>query len=357
MSLIAAELSSGAWERFAVDLAFLCGLTLLLCLSAPTLAGVLRVIDHPDGRRKRHARPTPLIGGLAIVAPFVVYCGALALDNPGDRLYPALAATAAAFFILGLLDDRQGIKPRYRLALAAVIALVVINIDPDRFVIDQLRFTFVSGPIPLYPFSFLFTALCLIGLVNAVNMADGINGLALGACLIWTLLLVVYGPADLAPLLAAFAAALAITLGFNLRGRLFLGDSGTYAITMVVAIVAIDAYNQAPARLPADVVALWFLVPVLDCLRLMVWRAAARRSPFDADKHHLHHFLLRRMSPGRVLACYLAMIGLPGVLALVWPQGTLAWAAAVLAVYIAIVVRATSPAVRRWFRAPQRRSP
>ncbi len=355
MTLIASGLSDGIWARFVVDFVFLCGLTLLLCLSAPTIANVLRVVDHPDGRRKRHARPTPLVGGLAIVAPFVVYCGALALDNPDDRLYPALAVTAAAFFVLGLVDDQHDIKPKYRLALATVIALVVLNIAPDQFVVTGLRFTFASSPLGLYPFSLLFTALCLIGLVNAMNMADGINGLALGACLIWSLLLVVYGPPELAPLLAAFAAALAITLGFNLSGRLFLGDSGTYAITMVVAIVAIYAYNRAPANLPADVVALWFLVPVIDCLRLMVWRVASRRSPFDPDKHHLHHFLLRRMAPRWVLVCYLALIGVPAVLALAWPAWTLAWAGLVAAVYAAIVLRATSPLLRRWLRSPQRR--
>jgi UDP-GlcNAc:undecaprenyl-phosphate GlcNAc-1-phosphate transferase len=341
--------------RFVMDFVFLCGMTLLLCVSAPTIASVLGVVDHPDGRRKKHAAPTPLIGGLAIVAPFIVYCVAMALDNVGDRLYPALALTSAAFFALGLADDQHDVKPKYRLALATVISLVVLNVSPDEFMVESLQFTFADRAVGLYPFSLLFTALCLIGLVNAMNMADGINGLALGMCLIWTVLLVVYGPADLSPLLVAFAAALAITLVFNLAGRLFLGDSGTYAISMVVAMLAIYSYDRSPTTLRADVVALWFLVPVLDCLRLMAWRALSGRSPFSADKHHLHHFLGRWMAPRWVLLVYLSLIGVPCALAIAWPSWTLAWGLLVLVVYAAILFRATRPMLRRWLRSPQRR--
>lgn len=355
MTLIGPDVLGAAWTRFAIDLVFLCGVTWLLCASAPTIAGVLGVVDHPDGRRKKHATPTPLIGGLAIVAPFVVYCVTLSLDDVGNRLYPALAVTASAFFALGLADDQHDIQPKYRLALATVIALVVLNIAPDDFLVESLLFTFAGAPAGLYPFSLLFTALCLIGLVNAMNMADGLNGLALGMCLMWTILLVIYGPAELTPLLVAFAAALAITLAYNLAGRLFLGDSGTYAISMVVAVLAIYAYDRSPTTLRADIVALWFLVPVLDCLRLMAWRALSGRSPFSADKHHLHHFLRRWMAPGWVLVSYLALIGVPCSLALAWPDLTLAWGALVLVVYGAIVLRATRPVLRRWLRSPQRR--
>lgn len=68
------------------------------------------------------------------------------------------------------------------------------------------------------------------------------------------------------------AAALAVTLVFNLRGRLFLGDSGSYALSFVVAMLAIYTYDVGFTRLPADLVALWFLIPVVDCLRLMAKR-------------------------------------------------------------------------------------
>jgi UDP-GlcNAc:undecaprenyl-phosphate GlcNAc-1-phosphate transferase len=342
------------WTRFAIDLVFLCGMTWLLCASAPTIAGVLGVVYHPDGRRKKHASPTPLIGGLAIVAPFVVYCVTLAMDDPGNRLFAALAVTASAYFALGLADDQHDVKPKYRLALATIIALVVINIAPDDFQVDALKFSVSSLSFGLYPFSLVFTTLCLIGLVNAMNMADGVNGLALGMCLIWTLLLSVYGPAELTPLLVAFAAALGITLVYNLRGKLFLGDSGTYAISMVVAVLTIYCYSHTPTTLRADTVALWFLVPVLDCLRLMVWRVASGRSPFSADKHHLHHFLRRWMSPIWVVASYLALIAVPCLLALAWPGWTLAWAGAVVLAYAVIVLRATRPVLRRWLRSPQR---
>jgi len=333
--------------RYVVDLVFLCGMTLLLCISAPTIAGVLGIVDLPDGRRKRHPQPTPLVGGLAVIAPFIVLCAAIALDRGGDVLYPTLALTAAAFFALGLADDQHHIKPKYRLIVSTVICLIVLYVSPQHFVVDELLFSFQTWPTLLYPFSLLFTTVCLVGMLNAMNMADGMNGMTLGACLIWTVLLAFYGPADLQPLLLAFAAAMGITLVFNLRGRLFLGDSGTYAISMVVALLTIYSYNHDPRTLRADIVALWFMVPVLDCLRLMVWRLAAGRSPFTADKHHLHHFLRRWMGPGRAVTCYLALIGVPCGLAALAPGWTPAWFALVFVVYNAIILRAAWPLVRR----------
>ncbi|MSP82036.1 MAG: undecaprenyl/decaprenyl-phosphate alpha-N-acetylglucosaminyl 1-phosphate transferase [Alphaproteobacteria bacterium] len=341
--------------RFAIDFVFLCGVTLLICANASTIAGVIGIVDHPDGRRKRHPHPTPLVGGLAVVAPFVVWCVATALDRAEDLLYPALALTAAAYFALGLADDQHHVKPKYRLVIATVIALVVVNIAPQFFVVDDLLFSFATLPQALYPFPLLFTLLCLVGLLNAMNMADGINGLVLGLCLIWTVLLAIYGLPELRSLLAAFAAALGITLAFNLRGRLFLGDSGTYAVSMVIALLTIYSYNRDPVGLRADVVALWFLVPVLDCLRLIVWRIASHRSPFSSDKQHLHHLLRRSLPEVWVLPCYLALVALPCAMALAWPDLTPLWFALVVALYTVIMLWASRAVLRRGLRTLARR--
>ncbi len=345
----------GAAARYAIDVTFLCGVTLLICANAEAIASVLGIFDHPDGRRKRHPAPTPLVGGLAIVAPFVVLCVIQALDRGDTLLYPALAVTAAAYFALGLADDQHHIKPKYRLILATVIAVVVVNVAPAMFVIDALRFTFGVGPIDLYPFSLLFTLVCLVGLLNAMNMADGINGLVLGLCLVWTVLLAVYGPPELRSVLVGFAAAMLITLAFNLRGRLFLGDSGTYAISMVIALLTLYSYQRDPVTLGADVIALWFLVPVLDCLRLIVWRVAAGRSPASPDKQHLHHLLGRRFKPSWVLAIYLALVAVPSALAIAWPHLTPVWIALVVAAYVGIIVRASRALLRRALRTLEHR--
>ena len=105
-------------------------------------------------------------------------------------------------------------------------------------------------------------------------MADGKNGIVIGLSLLWVVALVAFGPMHLRPFLVVFAAGLAIALPFNLRGHLFLGDSGTYAISIVVGALTLYVYSVNFTALPADFVMLWFLVPVLDCLRLMVTRNA-----------------------------------------------------------------------------------
>ena len=163
-----------------------------------------------------------------------------------------------------------------------------------------------------------FSLLCLVGVQNATNMADGKDGLAIGLSLLWTGLLFAHAPDHLRPLLLVLAVGLALVLIFNLSGRLFLGDSGSYSISAFVGLATIYCYGVGFPVLRADVVALWFLIPVVDCLRLMAVRLARGRSPFSSDQNHLHHILTRWMPWRWGLPLYLALVGLPslvGVLA------------------------------------------
>ncbi|RMD87314.1 MAG: hypothetical protein D6807_08100 [Alphaproteobacteria bacterium] len=125
------------------------------------------------------------------------------------------------------------------------------------------------------------------------------------------------------PVLAALSAALLVTLLFNLRGRLFLGDAGSYSLSVLIGLLAIYAYNQGFDRLPADSVALWFLIPVLDTTRLIVTRVSRGQPPFRGDRTHLHHLLYDAMPWRYGLLLYLGMILLPGLLALALPEITL----------------------------------
>ena len=158
---------------------------------------------------------------------------------------------------------------------------------------------------------------------NAVNMADGKNGIVIGLSLLWVVALVAFGPMHLRPFLVVFAAGLAIALPFNLRGHLFLGDSGTYAISIVVGALTLYVYSVNFTALPADFVMLWFLVPVLDCLRLMVTRVITGRSPFSSDRRHLHHILWQLLPPPGALGVYLGLVAVPAILAALAPTATL----------------------------------
>ena len=312
--------------------------SLTVCLFGKQVGVILGVMASPDGERKLHSQATPLVGGLAVMVPVVAAALFIANKSSFTPFYMSFAIATAAVMLLGFIDDRKHIRPYIRLAVSVVVGYGVIYVVPD-ISVTFLTFTFLQSPIFLNGiWALVFTLLCLVGLQNAINMADGQNGLVMGMTLIWVVPLSAYAPAHLLPLLTVFAVGLAIALIFNLNGRLFLGDSGSYAISISIGILAIYIYVVAFDRLPADVVALWFLVPVVDCLRLMVMRMMKGRSPFSSDRHHLHHILQDRMSSRRALLCYLGMVVVPAILAWAAPAYTLWWGAITFAIYSIILV-------------------
>lgn len=278
-------------------------------------------MDLPGGMRgrKRHEYPTPMVGGIALLLPVGAFIW-MSRDILGTAL-PVFYALAALAFALGYLDDRFELGARWRLLVSLLVVLGTIWSQP-LLRLDTLAFSFLNGSAVLLDglLGTIFTAFALVGLQNAVNMADGKNGLAPGLALIWSLFLAWSAPAELAEPIGVMAAGLAVVLAFNLRGRLFLGDSGSYGIAVVIGLLAIIVYNLADGRLPADVIALWFWVPVADCLRLMTYRLLQGNSPFEGDQAHFHHLLAESMPWRYGLAIYLSLIAVPGTIALVSPS-------------------------------------
>ncbi len=323
-------------------------ITLGLCVWATPIGRAAGVLDAPDGVRKTHKRPTPLVGGIAVLIPVAIMAAVLTLTTDYSPLYLVLGLAEVAFLVLGFVDDRRHIRPVLRLGISVALVLAALIAVPG-FTVTFFKFSFLTNPLFLGGIGgALFTILCVVGLQNAVNMADGKNGLVIGVSLIWVALLALYAPGHLQPLLAVFGAGLAIALAFNLRGKLFLGDSGTYGISAAIALIAIYTHDVAFAAFPADAVALMFLIPVVDVLRLMGLRVLQRRSPFRSDRNHLHHVLLDFLPPRRALAAYLTLVGAPSVLAYLSPGETILWAAAALTVYAVIL----GARYRAWVRAP-----
>ncbi len=307
-------------------------LTLLVCIFAKRIGALLQVVDEPDGRRKVHARVTPLVGGLAVVAPLALTAVALALYGGDVRLHGTLALALVAYFFCGFVDDYRHRSPWLRLAVCTAAALGAILVVP-LFAVEFLRFSFYGPVLDLGAGALLFTLACIVGLTNAVNMADGQNGVAIGLSLMWTLLLFAYAPGELHPLLVVLALGLAITLAFNLKGVVFLGDSGTYGISVALALIAIYSYNASFPLLRADVVMLLFLVPVVDCLRLIAVRLPRYGTPFVGDRNHLHHILQRLLPEGAALVAYWSLAGVPSLLALLLPEATPWWVLLSLTAY------------------------
>ncbi len=331
---------------------FLLGMfALAVCLGAARLGRWLGVMDLPDGVRKVHPGPVPMVGGFAVTIPVVLMAAYQGATTALAPFYATLALLTAVFLVLGLVDDRAQVRPTWRLIVSFALCLLAMKAVPA-LEISFLKFSFLSTAFFLDGWiGIAFSLLCLVGLQNAVNMADGRNGLAIGLSLIWCLLLFAYAPAHLYPVLVVLAVGLAIALAFNMAGRLFLGDAGTYSVSTCVGALAIYSYHVNFPVMTADVVALMFLVPVVDCLRLIVTRVADGRTPFSSDSNHLHHLLERLMPWERALPVYLAMVALPSLLAMIWPGQTLSWIIAALAIY-AVAVGLSSRVVPAQRRTP-----
>ncbi len=306
--------------------------TLAASAASGPLGRWLGIIDYPDGLRKEHPAPVPLTGGLAVVFPFLCVLAYLALVEADYQLYGTLVVGGACFVVLGYVDDRHHLRPTSRLFLSVIICVAIMNIQPD-MVIENLHFTVGSGSLSFPSWDLVFTIIVLVGFVYAFNMTDGINGLAIGIALVWVILLSFYAPPEVVPLLIVLGTGLLIALAFNMAGRQFLGDSGTYALSIVIALLSIYVYNRSGQTLPADVIVVWFIIPVVDCLRLMLTRSLDGCSPLSPDRNHLHHQLCRLMSARWVLVCYLLLIALPGVLTAWLPGLTLLWLGMTLAAY------------------------
>lgn len=315
---------------------------LVICVRAEAVGRWLGVVDYPDRLRKLHRAPTPLVGGIACMVPMLAVAALEGWRQPAEAPFFATAAfVTAAFLLLGLADDRRHVSVTARLLISTLVLTAALAFQPS-LALPVLSFGSAEmGSLPLGPLAGPFALICLLGFQNAVNMADGADGLVIGMGLGWVALMLLHAPPEMTVFLWMLAAALAVTLPFNLRGRLFLGDAGSYALSVLIGLSAIHIYNMS-ATLSAVSVMMWFLVPVLDCLRLIAKRVSIGRSPFDPDRDHLHHRLASMLPPRGAVGVYLALALLPGVAAELLPQKAPLLAFSGALVYL-FVVRITSP--------------
>lgn len=302
-------------------------------------------MDYPDpyGGRKRHAVVTPLVGGLAAVPVFLcammlVAFGVEDAQAVTQQSLSWIALVAASLFMLGILDDRFELTPQLRLLVTVGAIGIAVTAARD-LSLDFIFFSWQQQPVFISSIAVLAAMVSIVGFINAVNMADGKNGIVIGLSIMWTGCLIWHATPELLMPLVCLLIALCVVLAFNLRGRLFLGDGGSYGLATIIAVVAINLYNRNFDTLRADHVLVWFSVPVMDCLRLMVTRSLQGRSPFAGDREHLHHYLHRSLGWPQGLIYYWALAGIPSLVTLLLPQvGLFALVLAVCSYAMTIIV-------------------
>ena len=264
------------------------------------LARRLKAIDSP-GLRKIHDSPVPRFGGLALaVSMLAMSACVLALDNSIGQAFRgiqtqviALLVGAVLMLIIGGLDDIHGLRARLKLlaqiAAAVVVCAAGVRINQvavaDWFILD---FGWWSWPI---------TVFWIVAITNAVNLIDGLDGLAAGICAVAcgtiAVLALWSGQAMMAVLMLALLGSLTGFLLFNFNpARIFLGDSGTYFLGFVLGASSVMCSNKSSTLVALTLPLLALGVPIFDTFFSILRRFLERRSLFAPDRKHIHHRLL-----------------------------------------------------------------
>ena len=278
-----------------------------LVTSASTALGL---VDAPGGR-KVHSRAVPRVGGLAIVVAasaalllVVQTLPVVGIPSPEFRPLTPVAAGAALVFLIGLLDDFATLPAWPKLAVQTVAAVLVMV---SGLLIERLTvggYTWQLG-ILSYP----ATLVWIIGLTNAFNLIDGIDGLAAGVAVIagatCAAILVGRGHAAEAMLVTALVGAALGFLVFNSSpASIFLGDGGSLVFGFVLATTAITGWQKGATALAAGVPLLIFALPLADAASTLIRRIARRpavgrvtvtgilRRIVEPDREHIHHRLM-----------------------------------------------------------------
>lgn len=276
-------------------------------------------VDHP-GPRKVHAEPIPRIGGVAVFAGFLagtLYAGFVTgyvanVSMPRATYWLALAWAGGIVFLLGLFDDLVGISFRWKFAIQILAAAVVWA---GGFRISAVGIPFGGGDLHLGWASFIVTVLWVVGITNAVNLIDGLDGLAAGTAIITTSAIgaVAYysGQQGVMGVCAAVVGSLLGFLRYNFNpARIFLGDSGAMFLGFVLAVMSIHGASKGPTLVAVMTPLLVLGFPILDtgvAILRRLYRIAsegARRGSFVRhfvgnfhrvflpDRGHIHHRLL-----------------------------------------------------------------
>ena len=271
------------------------GVIALIYLLDP-LARKIGLLDYPGGR-KDHAAPTPVTGGLAIALGTMI--PALLLTNITPGLL-GLGLAALVLIITGVIDDLKDLRWQYRILAQVAAALCIVVVGDVK--VEAIGPVFGLGQMALGSLSIPFTVVATVGLINALNMADGLDGLA-GSMALCALVMLIAGSiysgnTDLTHGLTVMAGAVAGFLALNMRtpwrkrAYVFLGNSGSAYLGLVIAWAAFRL-TQNPEHPVTPVLAPFLIAPpVIDCLVLIVKRLRQGRSPFAADRTHAHHLML-----------------------------------------------------------------
>jgi len=302
---------------------------LITFIAIPSLVKISNqkgLMAHPNGRTS-HLIPTPNLGGVAIFTGVIIASVIFTGITSAHELKYMIAGMLILFFV-GLKDDLQEI-PAYQKLIGQSLASLII-ILPGNFYMHSLHGLFGIHELGFFPGVILSWFLFQV-LINSLNLIDGIDGLASGigihASVFFGIVFLISGLMAYAVLSFVLAASLLAFFYFNVfskKNKIFMGDTGSMLIGLLLSILTIKFLNIENSTLffsqnhVAPAVALSvLLVPLFDAARVSVVRISQGKSPFAADRTHIHHFVLR-LSDSHITATLMILSANAFFIALPW---------------------------------------
>jgi UDP-GlcNAc:undecaprenyl-phosphate GlcNAc-1-phosphate transferase len=270
---------------------------------------LINLFDYPNKNRSLHKYPVSKIGGVIILLIIFNILNYLNMVNQlNNKLFLSSILLFFLFGILLLADDFYDLSPNPRIIIMSIVLFIYLSLNQE-LVIKDVKFFFFEKLIILQINSTLFTILCILLLVNAINLMDGVNGLLISHFIFWFILLIF--KINFFFILILFC--LSILLFMNLCNKLFLGNLGSGIIGTFLSIYVLKNQNNEDL-LNVEKIFLLFIIPGLDMLRVFSERIFNKKNPFTGDRNHLHHLLLNKYSKYKILFIYCSISFLPVIL-------------------------------------------
>ena len=258
------------------------------------LAQRMGAMDVPKDARRMHDHPIPRMGGLAIFFGFML---SVLVFLPLTEQLRGMLLGASLIVVLGILDDIYALSAKLKFVVQIVAALIAVS---QGNVITVLSNPNIFSDDPFWDLGILsvpVTVLWIVGITNAVNLIDGLDGLACGVSTIssMTMLVIalVVAEADVAIIMAALAGACIGFLPYNLNpAKIFMGDTGSTFLGFVLAVVSIQGLFKYAAIISFAVPFLMLALPIFDTCFAIIRRVSKGQSPMSPDRSHIHHRLI-----------------------------------------------------------------
>lgn len=308
---------------------------LIILLSLSDYCGnYLKIIDYPDNKRKIHAKPTSLFGGTAIFFSFLIYILFLKFnfnfnDNITTYVYIIFMSLT---FVLGFIDDKYDVPPKKKIIILTVILFAYLTLK-NNFEIHKLEFTSFRYQINIEWASAFFLTFSSLLFINALNMTDGENGLCSLIQIIILLILAYYNQYSLSNYHGyTYIFLLILFFIFNIRGKVFLGDSGVYLGSFIIINNIFYTYNRV-ATFKVEQIFILLMIPGIDMFRVFLLRIINKKNPFLGDRIHLHHLLSNKFKNNFVLLIYASLILIPNLISIIYPAYTFAMIILTIIIY------------------------